>query len=105
MLPSAGSVIDTTGGRFGYAARNVRKASRRPPDATTPVHCPLWTTLSISSAFTALTERFGFAPMRSAATPATWGVAMLVPLDQLYEFPYVLKTFTPGAARSTVAAP
>src|SRR5687768_9592769 len=78
--PFAGLVSVTLGNWLGSAARADVKASSRPPDATTPDHCADALALSSRCAFSALTDRSGFIESSSAATPATWGAAMLVPL-------------------------
>jgi hypothetical protein len=80
--PSAGPVIDTLGGTLFEApltALAARNAFKRPPEATFPVHLDDRSTLSSSSALIALTGSDGSIFARSAATPATCGVDMLVP--------------------------
>src|SRR5713101_7207467 len=82
VIPSAGLVMDTLGGVLllpvptALAARN---AFNRPPDATNPFQRGIWSTLSSNRDLISATDNVGFICASSAATPATCGVAMIVP--------------------------
>ena len=63
------------------------KALSRPPLATLPARETIGSTESISRRFNWATESDGSTASARAAAPATWGVAMLVPLMKPYRLP------------------
>ena len=82
VAPFKGEVTVTVGATSLPLSRAARYAFSRPPDATTPDQAESGSTLFMSSVLTPAGVRLGFKPPTSAATPATCGVAMLVPRFQ-----------------------
>src|SRR5262245_49572200 len=80
VAPFEGEVTLTVGGTSPPASRAARYAFSRPPDATMPDQPATGSALFMSSVLMPAGVRLGFRPLTSAATPATCGVAMLVPL-------------------------
>ena len=74
-------------GPLAATALTTLKALSRPPLATRPVNDALWSTLSSSRLLSSATVSVGSTASARAATPATWGVAMLVPLSVPYRLP------------------
>src|SRR5262245_35137802 len=93
------------GGGGGATTEAARNRFNLPPDATSPLHAGKGSTSCIKSSFRLSTDREGSRDASSAAAPATWGAAMLVPDSTAYPLPLVLRMSTPGAARSTEVAP
>ena len=79
VAPLTGDVTLTVGNTSPPASRAARYALSRPPDAMIPDHSASGSTLFMSSVLMPAGVRLGFRPLTSAATPATCGVAMLVP--------------------------
>ena len=80
VAPLTGDVRLTVGAMSPPASRAARYAFNRPPDATMPDQAGSGSTLFMRSVLMPAGVRLGFKPLTSAATPATCGVAMLVPL-------------------------
>src|SRR3954451_11706486 len=112
--------MDVSGSRGAPAAVSAPSALRRPPEATLPLSAGILSTPSRIACLTWAVVRLGSAASTRAATPATCGVAIEVPLRKaqwlspvLTRLPaggvidagQVLATLTPGAARSTVCTP
>ena len=78
----------------------------RPPVTVLPAREAIGSTDPSSFWITCWAVAVGFLSQYTASAPATCGVAMLVPLNELYVlFRVVLRMDTPGAPRSTVFAP
>lgn len=78
----------------------------RPPVTVTPERFETVSTFAKRVFLSAAVLSVGHALKTNKAAPATWGVAIEVPLANAYEFPkYVDKMLTPGAPKWTVAEP
>ena len=79
-VPLAGLVIVTVGARLVVGAR-AAAALTMPPVATSPLRLRIGRTVSKIRARTWATVQSGWAASSSAATPATWGLAIDVPSE------------------------
>lgn len=99
-------------GGLGATAESALNRLRRPPETVLPFRLGRRSTVAMRTAFTCMPlKRLPDRPCTIAAAPATWGVAMLVPLMLLYPIPLlvgvkprgqVLTMADPGAPRSTL---
>ena len=80
-------LVITTVGPCAAIEVTTRAALRRPPLAVLPASDATGSTLSMSLRFSWVTESDGSTATASAATPATCGEAMLVPLRVPYRLP------------------
>ncbi len=104
---AAGTSIDGTGA-FGPGAgsrSSARLTFSRPPVATRPTRPGTGSTPPSSAAFTWAGVASGFFAKRSAAAPATCGVAIDVPSAAESPPFHHERMPVPGAARSTFVAP
>src|SRR5262245_51098860 len=92
---------------FGWPTSASEPAAlSRPPDTTCPANCGKRSAPSSRACLISATVAPGLRSASSAATPDTCGAAIEVPLNELYVLSgVVLRTSTPGAARSTDVDP